>query len=211
LLKFTRSYGDTIIRMLIDKDDRIVYSAYDVATALGLQNKRIAVNKVVIEEKGLFLNQVNWDSEKDQVLFASKEYIVGLAFKVNNIEITKSFLNWLIEVQIISKRFNTYNVANSHYATTQIAKQYGLSAKQLNEILHKSEIQYKVNDQWVLYSKYQGMDLTVTTKIKKFGSDEYVLHTYWTEKGANFIEQLLEGLGHQRQGQLSLFDHCSHR
>lgn len=36
--------------------------------------------------------------------------------------------------------------------TTQIAADYGLSAKKLNQILHEEKIQYKVDKQWILYA-----------------------------------------------------------
>lgn len=213
MLEFTRSFNDTVIRMLNDRN-KIYYSAYDVATALGMRDKRIAVNKVVIEEKGEFLNQVKWGSET--ALFISKEYVIGLTLKAEN-EATKAFLRWLMEVQDVAKQFYYQDAVygqmfaresmRGHFATTQIAKGYGLSAKALNEILHVQEIQHKVNEQWVLYSKYQSQNLTKTVKIKKAGSeDEFVFHTYWTESGVKFVEDLLEKLGYQRQGsQLSLF------
>lgn len=41
-------------------------------------------------------------------------------------------------------------------ATTVIAKDYGMSAKKFNSMLHDMGIQYKQGDIWVLYSKYQG-------------------------------------------------------
>ena len=38
---------------------------------------------------------------------------------------------------------------------TQIAKDYGMSGKTFNAILHDLDIQYKQSGQWFLYSKYQ--------------------------------------------------------
>ena len=41
-------------------------------------------------------------------------------------------------------------------ATTQIAADYGMSAKALNRILHEEGIQHCVNGQWILYRKLMG-------------------------------------------------------
>lgn len=43
---------------------------------------------------------------------------------------------------------------------TQIAKDYGMSGKKMNETLHNIGIQYKQSDQWLLYSKYHGLSYT---------------------------------------------------
>ena len=44
--------------------------------------------------------------------------------------------------------------------TTSIAKNYGVSAKRFNVILHSWGIQYKQSGSWYLYSKYQGHGYT---------------------------------------------------
>ncbi|MCI9592375.1 MAG: hypothetical protein HFG42_17915 [Lachnospiraceae bacterium] len=41
-------------------------------------------------------------------------------------------------------------------ATTTIAKDYGMSAKKFNTMLHNMGIQFKQGGAWVLYAKYQG-------------------------------------------------------
>ena len=56
-------------------------------------------------------------------------------------------------------------------AITVIAKDYGMSAKKFNAILHKLGIQFKQGDVWVLYAKYQGNGYlkTKTHKFFRFG------------------------------------------
>lgn len=41
-------------------------------------------------------------------------------------------------------------------ATSQIAADYGMSAKKLNKILHEAGIQHNVNGQWILYTRLMG-------------------------------------------------------
>ena len=77
----------------------------------------------------------------------------------------------------------------STFTTTQIAKELGMSAVTLNKKLRDYGIQYKVNDQWVLYAKYHGKGFVETstyTEIKDGISKTYHL-TVWTELGRKFI------------------------
>lgn len=200
---------------MVKEGHQIYYSAYDVSGALRLGNKRRAVNEIVIHEAGSYSNLIEWGNEK--VLFLSDDYVIPLSFRADW-DITKRFIKWMLEVVQVSKKMEDeagsgashYDIRN-YYATTQIGKMYGISAKHLNEILSREEIQYKVNDQWVLYSKYQDMNLTKTVRINKyrddlFQNDEFIFHTYWTEKGVEFVGNILKGLGYELQGeQVSLF------
>lgn len=45
--------------------------------------------------------------------------------------------------------------SDSLVTTTQIAKEYGCGAKVFNRLLHLHGIQYRANNQWVLYAKHQ--------------------------------------------------------
>lgn len=83
--------------------------------------------------------------------------------------------------------------ADGLYTITQIAKEFNKSAKEFNIMLHNLGIQYNVNGQWLLYSKYSGMDLTKTKTYMydKEGRVERRLQTLWTEKGRKFIYELM--------------------
>lgn len=80
-------------------------------------------------------------------------------------------------------------------ATTVIAKDYGMSAKKFNAILHKLGIQFKQGDVWVLYAKYQGNGY-LKTKTHNFSDPEGIQHSkehsYWTQKGRLFLYDLLK-------------------
>lgn len=79
-------------------------------------------------------------------------------------------------------------------SVTQIAKDYGESAVWLNKILAEEKVQYKHRKEWILYSKYadKGYATSQTgTHPTSEGIDSH-LHTYWTQKGRQFIYELLK-------------------
>lgn len=81
---------------------------------------------------------------------------------------------------------------------TQIAKDYDLSGTALNKILHEERIQYKVNKQWVLYTKYtnKGLTQSETIDIKRSNGDpDVTINTRWTQKGRLFIHEILTKRG----------------
>ena len=83
-------------------------------------------------------------------------------------------------------------------SVSEIAKDYGKSAKWLNAKLHELKVQFKQGSIWLLYQKYAEKGYT-STKTQSFnGNDGKVhskVHTYWTQKGRLFIYDLLKGLG----------------
>ena len=80
-------------------------------------------------------------------------------------------------------------------STTEIAKDYGGSAKKMNAYLHEKKIQFKQGKIWLLYQKYSEQGLTSTKTSVYNGSDglsHSSIHTYWTQKGRLFIYELLK-------------------
>ncbi len=79
--------------------------------------------------------------------------------------------------------------------TTQIAQDYGQSAKAFNILLRNFGIQHKVGGQWILYAKYlpSGYVQSDTIPIEhKDGSSGSVMHTKWTQKGRLFLYEELK-------------------
>lgn len=81
---------------------------------------------------------------------------------------------------------------------TQIAKDYGMSGRELNKVLHELKVQFKQGSTWLLYSKYQrnGWTHSETTLIYKAdGTKKAVMNTKWTQKGRLGIYELLKSKG----------------
>ena len=79
--------------------------------------------------------------------------------------------------------------------TTAIAKDYGMSAQQLNNLLKGLKILFKRSGQWFLYAKYQNAGYTSSDTISfthKNGKPGSVMHTKWTQKGRKFLYDKLK-------------------
>lgn len=78
---------------------------------------------------------------------------------------------------------------------TEIAKDYGMSARGLNQLLHKYGIQFKQGKHWVLYHKYDGKGYT---QYEPFAyNDNKGVHNNlkWTQRGRKFIYDTLKEHG----------------
>lgn len=81
---------------------------------------------------------------------------------------------------------------------TEIAKDYGKSAKWMNNYLHEKGVQFKQGGIWLLYAKYADKGYTNTKTQTYNGYDGTVhskVHTYWTQKGRLFLYDLLKADG----------------
>jgi len=78
--------------------------------------------------------------------------------------------------------------------TNIIAKELGMSAKSLNKLLHDKGVIYRQGESWVLYHRYQGQGLTKTKTFPYLASDGSTktnIQTVWTQKGREFIHDLI--------------------
>jgi anti-repressor protein len=76
-------------------------------------------------------------------------------------------------------------------SVTQIAKDYGMSGRALNKLLHELGIQYKLRNTWLLYQDYANRGYT-QSRTHTIDADRSVMHTYWTQKGRLFLYDLLK-------------------
>lgn len=87
--------------------------------------------------------------------------------------------------------------SKSCLAITQIAADYGLSAQELNKILHEAGLQRKVGDQWILYKQHMAKGFTKSetfTFCRSDGRLDSKITTKWTQKGRLEIHSILTKL-----------------
>lgn len=85
--------------------------------------------------------------------------------------------------------------SSSLVTITQIAKDYGMSGKKMNSLLHELKVIYKMGSQWLLYSKYQAKGYTHSETVNIEHSDgrpDVAMNTKWTQKGRLFLYELLK-------------------
>lgn len=100
----------------------------------------------------------------------------------------------------MSPKATYYNIilqSPSTITVTQIAQDYGMSAKAFNKLLHSLGIQRKVGRQWVLYSEYisNGYVQSATEPMKNSRSGRSYTYSRWTQKGRIFLYNELKNRG----------------
>lgn len=144
-----------------------------------------------IRKHGAYLT----DSAIEQTL-TDPDYLIKLATQLK----TEREGRLIAEQQVAEDRPKvTYYdkvLANPSLVTiTIIAKDYGMSGREMNAKLHELGIQYKQGTTWLLYSKYQhnGWTHSDTTMVKrKDGTEKAVLNTKWTQKGRLGLYEVLK-------------------
>lgn len=96
------------------------------------------------------------------------------------------------ELQPKANYYDTILANKSITPISFIAKNYGMSAVQMNRLLHDYGIQYRQGKAWLLYAKYQKEGYTHTEMVPVQGSDNLKPIMKWTQKGHLFIYDFLK-------------------
>ena len=137
-------------------------------------------------EKGKQARQYFIQIEKD---YNSPEKIMARALQIAEKELSNLRLENKVQEQQIAElkpKASYYDLVlqcKDLLSMTEIAKDYGMSAKGMNKLLHDLGVQYKQSGIWFLYSKYQSNGYTQTKTqnySKPDGSQGVTTHTYWT-------------------------------
>lgn len=102
------------------------------------------------------------------------------------------------QVEIMKPKATYYDLILQNkdlMSVTQIAKDYGMSANKLNQLLSSWKIQYKQGKQWILYAKYQSKGYTQSFTYPSDIDHSHPL-TKWTQEGRLFIHDQLHERGY---------------
>ena len=181
-------------KLIGEKEKLIGEQTQDIAQKqklIGEKEQDIALKQKLIGEQDVEIRRLN-DVVGDQVvrLVKGSENILTLERQVDD---------------LLPKALYSDNVLDSIscYTTTQVAKELGITAQELNRSLCALHIQYYQSGQYMLYAEYAHKGLAKSrTHFKSYmapasdGRSEKVgrvnTHTYlvWTEKGRKFIHDL---------------------
>ena len=165
---------------------------------LAKSRTQLEKNKVMLAQQKKLIGEQ--DEEIRRLNGMVDEQVVNIARKGENIIHLEHQVDGLMPKAIYSD-----NVLDSVscFTTTQVAKELGITAQELNRSLCALHIQYYQSGQYMLYAEYAHMGLAKSrTRYNAFldpkcdGRKEKmgkaVTHTYlvWTEKGRKFIHDL---------------------
>lgn len=152
-------------------------------------------------EKGKQARQYFLEVERD---WNSPEKVMARALNIanntiNNLKLENSMQKQMIaEFKPVKEYVDTILSSTDTVTVTQIAADYGLSARALNKILWEEHLIHNVNGQWILYKRWMNKGFTKSETInvpRADGSSKVVMNTKWTQKGRLKIHEILTAVG----------------
>lgn len=148
-----------------------------------------------LSRKELALMVIQAEEENERLMLENKHQAKELAAAGEQITAMSN------EIEQMKPKVSYYDLILNNKSTvliTQIAQDYGKSAKAMNKILSDMRIQHKVNGQWILYANHLGNGY-VQSKVIDIqyanGNVGVKYHTEWTQKGRIFLYEQLKKKG----------------
>lgn len=155
-----------------------------------------------IRKEGGYLVSKNGESEEDLMARALVVAKAALKRREERLRLQEKQITELTDAvnQMQPKMTYLDNILSSRdtMTVTQIAQDYGLSAKKFNKILEEYRVQRKVGGSWVVYAPYlaEGYVQSETFTFEySDGTQGTRLITKWTQKGRMFLYQELKKRG----------------
>ena len=132
-----------------------------------------------------------WAQEYEQKMIATKRAD----------EAEQQVITLTKEIEAMGPKVSYYDMIlnnKSTVLTTQIALDYGMSAKAFNIMLFDKRIQHKVGDQWILYAPYISQGYMHSKPVEIHHSNGLRTIKYnseWTQKGRLFLYDILKNYG----------------
>ena len=203
-----------------ESEEETIRNAEEILRAtLKKKEELLEQQKKLLGESRIQLAKSRTQLEKNKVMLAQQKKLIG----EQDVEIRR--LNGVVDEQVVNiarkgeniihlehqvdglmpKAIYSDNVLDSVscFTTTQVAKELGVTAQELNRSLCALHIQYYQSGQYMLYAEYAHMGLAKSrTRYNAFldpncdGRKEKmgkaITHTYlvWTETGRKFIHDL---------------------
>ena len=198
------------VRTICNEQGEPMFCAKDVCEALGYDQPRKAISRHVEEDDGMKRTLIDSLGRKQRATFINESGLYALILS-SKLESAKRFKRWVTsEVLPAIRKQGGYLIAKlqprADYAdevldsitcvtTTQLAKELGMSAQELNRRLCEMRIQYWQSGQYMLYAEFarQGFAKSRTHKrTLKHGMVLTEMYLVWTERGREFIHRLLD-------------------
>ena len=205
---------DKAVRTHVDDEDKRIFKPADLA-GLEIPNRGI----VLINESGVYslvfgskleearkfkhwvtstilpaLRKNGLFTKEENYLALPTDYPSALRALADSYEENEKLK---IENHKLKTYVDTILESNDALTMTPISKVYDMTCQQANKIAHDEGIQYKVNDQWVLYKKYMGKGYTTSETFCKETEGMVItkVYTKWTQKGRLMLHEVFTKRG----------------
>lgn len=173
ILKEIRTNGGYIATSQDDTPELIMARALQVAQA-------------TIEKHNARILQLEAENaEKNKAIEQAEEQVIQLSDTVASMKPKVDYCDIILQ-------------SKETVATTQIAQDYGMTAKAFNILLRNFGIQHKVAGQWILYAPYLPLGYVQSESIPITHTDgrkTTKLFSKWTQKGRLFLYEELKKHG----------------